>query len=171
MEFTQTEKKEISALRTRYPDTRSLILPLMWIVQKREGWISEEAVQLIANEVDVPPIWVEEVRSWYTMFNEKQKGKYILEVCCNMTCAHLGSEEIVDHLCKKFDINIGDTTQDGTFTLQTAECLGSCGTGPMMQVGENYYELLDTEKVDKILDALKNGKEHAQTPQEFPEYL
>ncbi|MBN1352160.1 NAD(P)H-dependent oxidoreductase subunit E [candidate division KSB1 bacterium] len=170
MNFTQSEKKEIAALRSRYPDARSLILPLMWMIQKREGWISEDAVQLIADELEVPPIWVQEVRSWYSMFNEAPKGKYILEVCCNMTCSHLGGEEIVAHICKKLKIKVGETTADGMFTLQTAECLGSCGTGPMMQVGENYYELLDTEKVDRILEDLANGKEQEQVSQQFPEY-
>jgi len=170
MNFTDAEKKEIEKLRTRYPETRSLILPLMWMIQKREDWVSDEAVYLIAKELELPPIWVEEVRSWYSMFNEKKKGKYILELCCNMTCSHLGSLEILDHLKQKLNIEIGETTADGLFTLQTAECLGSCGTGPTMQVDENYYELLDIEKVDQILDDLRNGKEHEQTPQEFPEY-
>lgn len=170
MEFTESEKKEIAMIRTRYPDARSLILPLMWMIQKREGWISNDTVYLIAKELDVPPIWVEEIRSWYSMFNEKQKGKYILEVCCNMTCSHLGSGEIIEHLCKKLNIKVGETTEDGMFTLQMAECLGSCGTGPVMQVGENYYELLDIEKVDKILEDLRDGNEHEQTLQEFPEY-
>ena len=82
----------------------------------------------------------------------------------------LGSQEIIDYICKKLNIEVGDTTKDGMFTLKTAECLGSCGTGPMMQVGDNYYELLDKDKIDKILEDLKNGKEQEQIPQEFPQY-
>lgn len=170
MEFTQSEKKEIEYLRTRYPDTRSLTLPLMWMIQKREGFVSDEAVYLIAKELNVPPIWVEEVRSWYSMFTKEKEGKYVLEICNNISCSMLGSQGIIDHLCEKLGIKLGETTADGMFTIKTAECLGSCGTGPMMQVGDNYYELLDEEKVDQILENFKNGKEHEQTPQEFPVY-
>jgi len=170
MEFTQSEKKEIEYLRTRYPDTRSLTLPLMWMIQKREGFVSDEAVYLIAKELNIPPIWVEEVRSWYSMFTKEKEGKYVLEICNNISCSMLGSQEIIDHLCEKLGIKLGETTADGMFTIKTAECLGSCGTGPMMQVGDNYYELLDEQKVDQILENFKNGKEHEQTPQEFPVY-
>jgi len=170
MEFTQSEKKEIEYLRTRYPDTRSLTLPLMWMIQKREGFVSDEAVYLIAKELNIPPIWVEEVRSWYSMFTKEKEGKYVLEICNNISCSMLGSQEIIDHLCEKLGIELGETTADGMFTIKTAECLGSCGTGPMMQVGDNYYELLDEQKVDQILENFKNGKEHEQTPQEFPVY-
>jgi len=170
MEFTQSEKKEIEYLRTRYPDTRSLTLPLMWMIQKREGFVSDEAVYLIAKELNIPPIWVEEVRSWYSMFTKEKEGKYVLEICNNISCSMLGSQEIIDYLCEKLGIELGETTADGMFTIKTAECLGSCGTGPMMQVGDNYYELLDEQKVDQILENFKNGKEHEQTPQEFPVY-
>ncbi len=170
MEFTESEKKQIKQLRTRYPDTRSLTLPLMWMIQKREGHVSDEAVYLIANELDIPAIWVEEVRSWYSMFTDKKEGTYVLEVCNNISCAMLGSQDIIDHICQKLNIRVGETTADGMFTLKTVECLGSCGTGPMMQIGDNYYELLDTAKVDQILEDLRNGKEHEQQPQQFPKY-
>ncbi len=170
MEFTDTEKKKIAHLRTRYPDSRSLTLPVMWMLHKREGFISDEAVYLIANELDIPPIWVEEVRSWYSMFTEEKEGKYVLEVCNNITCSIMGSQDIVDYLCEVLNIKVGETTPDGMFTIKTAECLGSCGTAPMMQVDDNYYELLDKAKIDSILEDFKNGKEHAQKPQEFPVY-
>jgi len=170
MEFTKEEKKEIKYLRTRYPDSRSLTLPLMWMIQKREGYVSDEAVDLIAHELNIPKIWVEEVRSWYSMFTEDKEGKYVLEVCNNISCSLMGSQDIIDHICKTLNIKVGETTPDGMFTLKTAECLGSCGTGPMMQVGEKYYELLNEEKVDQILENLRNGIEREQKPQEWPEY-
>lgn len=170
MEFTDTEKKKIAHLRTRYPDSRSLTLPVMWMIQKREGFVSDEAVYLIANELEIPPIWVEEVRSWYSMFTEEKEGKYVLEVCNNITCAIMGSQDIIDYLCDVLNIKVGETTPDGMFTIKTAECLGSCGTAPMMQVDDNYYELLDKAKIDSILEDFKNGKEQAQKPQEFPVY-
>jgi len=170
MEFTVTEKKEIDYLRTRYPDSRSLTLPLMWMIQNREGFVSDDACALIAQELDIPRIWVEEVRSWYSMFSKKKEGKYVLEICNNISCSILGSQEIIDYICAKLKIKVGETTADGLFTLKLAECLGSCGTGPMMQIGEDYYELLDNEKINNILDDLRNGKKYEQKPQEFPEY-
>ncbi|OQX87920.1 hypothetical protein B6D60_02920 [candidate division KSB1 bacterium 4484_87] len=170
MDFTDAEKKEIAYLRTRYPDPRSLTLPLMWMIQKREGFVSNEAVDLIAAELEIPTIWVEEVRSWYSMFTEKKEGKFVLEVCNNISCAMLGSQDVIDHICEVLKIKVGETTPDGMFTLKTVECLGSCGTGPMMQVGDRYYELLDENKVEQILEDLRNGKEHEQKPQEWPEY-
>ena len=170
MEFTEAEKKEIQSLRTRYPDSRSLALPLMWIIQKREGFVSDEAVQLITKELEIPSIWVEEVRSWYSMFTQNKEGKYVLEVCNNISCSIMGSQEIINYISEKLNIKVGETTQDGLFTLKTTECLGSCGTAPMMQIGDNYYELLTEEKVDQILNDLKNGKETEQQPQQFPQY-
>ncbi|HDQ00598.1 MAG TPA: NADH-quinone oxidoreductase subunit NuoE [bacterium] len=170
MEFNETEKKKIAHLRTRYPDSRSLTLPLMWMIQKRKGFVSDEAVALIATELELPKIWVEEVRSWYSMFSEKQTGKYVLEVCNNISCALMGSQEIIDHICSVLKIKVGETTADGMFTLKTAECLGSCGTAPMMQVGDRYYELLTEEKVDQILEDLKNNTQPEQKPQQWPEY-
>ena len=170
MEFTEVEKKEISILRTRYPDSRSLTLPVMWMIQNREGFVSDEAVHLIAKELDVPPIWVEEVRSWYSMFTKQKEGKYVLEVCNNISCSIMGSRNIINYLCDVLQINVGETTKDNMFTIKSAECLGSCGTAPMMQVGENYYETLDRKKVNQILEDFKNGKEFEQVPQDFPEY-
>ena len=170
MEFTDNEKQEIAQLRTRYPDARSLVLPLLWMIQKREGWVAEDAVQLIADELQIPPIWVEEARTWYSMFNTQKKGKYLIEVCQNASCAMFGSGEIISHICKKLNIRVGETTKDGLFTLQAAECLGSCGTGPVMQIGDVCYDLLTTEKVDQILEDLRNGKIHDQQPLTFPVY-
>jgi len=170
MEFTQEEKQEIAFLRTRYPDSRSLTLPLMWIIQKREGFVSNEAVDLITEELDIPKIWVDEVRSWYTMFSEEQEGKHVLEVCSNITCAIMGSQNIIDHICNTLKIKVGETTADGMFTLKKAECLGSCGTAPIMQVSDDYYEMLDEKKVDQILEDFKKGKKYEQKPQEWVEY-
>lgn len=170
MNFTDAEKKEIDQLRKRYPDTRSLTLPCMWMIQRREGFVSDDACRLIAEELDIPCIWVEEVRSWYSMFTAKKEGKFVLEVCNNISCSILGSEQIIEYICKKLNIKVGETSADGLFTVKKVECLGSCGTGPMMQVNDNYYELLTEEKVDNILDGLKNGVETEQQPQQFPEY-
>ena len=103
MEFTPSEKKEIKQLRTRYPDTRSLTLPLMWMIQKREGYVSDDAVYLIAEELKIPPIWVEEVRTWYTMFSTESEGKYVLEFCNNISCSILGSQEIIDYISEKLN--------------------------------------------------------------------
>ena len=170
MEFTESEKKEIEFLKTRYPQTRPLILPVLWMIQEREGWVSLESVKATAQILQVPEVWVEEVRSWYTLFHKKPKGKYVIDVCRTLSCALLGAEDITEHLCKKLKIKVGETTTDGMFTIQHAECLGSCGTGPMIQVGKNYYECLTPQKVDVIHDSLSQGKEIPQGPMNFPVY-
>ncbi|MCI0514540.1 NAD(P)H-dependent oxidoreductase subunit E [candidate division KSB1 bacterium] len=170
MEFTVAEKQAIDNLRKRYPITRSLLLPVLWMIQTREGWISDEAVNLIARELQIPPIWVEEARTWYSMFQTEKRGKYVLEVCLNLSCVLLGSEDILAYLCEKLEVRPGATTQDGLFTVEAVECLGSCGTGPAMQVGGNYYDRLTPEKVDQIIEQLRQGQEIEQQPQAFPIY-
>jgi len=170
MEFTEEEKKDIEFLRSRYPNARSLVLPLLWMIQQRIGWVPEESVNLIAGELNIPPIWVEEARTWYSMFEKQKKGKYIREVCHNSTCAIHGTDEILEQICHKLKIKVGETTVDGLFTLQHSECLGSCGTGPAMRVGDVCYDKLTPERIDEILTDLRTGKLVEPQPQEFPEY-
>ena len=155
MKFTEVERKEIAKLRTRYPDTRSLTLPLMWMVQKREGYVSDDAVHLIANELNIPPIWVEEVRSWYSMFTKKKEGKYILEICNNLSCAISGSQEIIDYLVDKLKIKVGETTKDGMFSLEIVACLGACSMAPVMTIDGEFYGRLDRKKVQGILNGFR----------------
>jgi NADH-quinone oxidoreductase subunit E len=125
----------------------------MW--QEEHGWISEEGMKQIAEVLGIPVHHIFGVVSFYTMFNQKPVGKYKIEVCTNVSCMLKNSDRILKHIEDRLQIKPGETTSEGKFTLVEAECLGSCGTAPMMQIGDRYYEDLDEAKLDKILSSLE----------------
>jgi len=108
----------------------------------------------VAEVMDLPPTEVASVASFYTMFNRQPVGENLIQVCTNISCSLLGAEHIVEYLKNKLGIDVGETTPDNKFTLVTVECLGSCGTAPMMQINDTYYENLTEEKIDQILAEL-----------------
>jgi len=146
---------EIEDILFRYPVKRSALLPLLNVAQREEGYVSESAMKEIANILDLTPPQVYETVTFYTMFHLKPIGKFHLQVCKSLMCALVGSDEVVMWISKKLGIRPGQTTSDTIFTLSIVECLGSCGTGPMMQVNDDYYERLTEETVARILDDLK----------------
>lgn len=155
IEFTPENKKEFEKLLTHYPNKRAAMLPTLWLAQKQFGWISQKVMEYVATLLDVPPMKVYEVVTFYTMFNQKPVGKYHIQLCRTLSCELCGKGEILNHLKKKLGIKVGETSPDGKYTLTEVECLGSCGTAPMMQLNEDYYENLNPAKVDEILDGLK----------------
>lgn len=148
-------KSEIQQLKARYPHPNSALLPALALAQKEHGWLSPEVLEEVAAVMDLSPAQVGSVASFYTMFNRRPVGKYLIQVCTNIACSLLGAEHIVEHLKRQLGINVGETTPDGRFTLMEVECLGSCGTAPVMQVNDTYYENLTAEKVDEILAELR----------------
>ena len=146
---------KIEKLKCQFPDTRSLTIPALHIAQEQYGWISEDVMKEVARVLDLPESHVIGTATFYTMFNKKPVGKYHIQVCTNVSCQLLGSEKISEYLCHKLKIKVGETTADKIFTVSEVECLGSCGTAPMMQVNDDYYENLTTEKIDKLLSELK----------------
>ena len=145
----------------RYPAERSksALLPLLHIAQgENQGWLSVDAMDYVAGFLKIQPIEVYEVASFYTMFNLKPVGKYVLEVCRTGPCCLNGAEDIIEYLQNKLGVKPGETSADGKFTLKTVECLGSCGTAPMMQVGMYYHENLSKEKIDGLLVEFANSK-------------
>lgn len=148
-------KSEIQKLKTRYPHPNSALLPALALAQKEHGWLSPEVLEEVAEVMELSPAQVGSVASFYTMFNRRPVGKYLIQVCTNIACSLLGAEHIVEHLKRQLGINVGETTPDGRFTLMEVECLGSCGTAPVMQVNETYYENLTAEKVNEILAELR----------------
>jgi len=144
----------------RYPEgkQKSALLPLLHLAQAEfEGWLSPEVMDYVASLLNIKPIEVYEVASFYTMYNLKPVGKCLIEVCRTGPCWLRGADDIVEHLEKKLGIKDGETTVDGMFTLKTVECLGSCGTAPMLQCGADYYENLTTEKVDTMIEKLRTS--------------
>ena len=146
--------KRIEELKKRYQHPQSVVLEALWMWQDEHGWISEEGMKYIANLLEIPSHHVYGVVSFYTMFNRHPVGRHKLEVCTNISCMLRNSERILQHIEERLKIKVGETTPDQRFTLVEAECLGSCGTAPAMQVGDEYYENLDESKVDKILNEL-----------------
>ena len=157
--FSDKVLKEVQEILKRYPDKRSALLPVLNIAQREFGWISEPAMVYIAGLLELTPPKVFEVVTFYTLLNQKPVGKYLVQVCRTLPCSLVGSGEVVSYLKQNLRIQVGETTPDGLFTLRTVECLASCGTAPMMQINDAYYENLTREKMDRIIEGLKNGQE------------
>ena len=152
--FSETARAEFERLLTRYPDRKAVILPALHLAQKEFGYVSDEAIVYIAGLVGLSPAKIEGVATFYTMYNRKPVGKYHVQICRNISCSLLGAEHLIEHVAKKLGVRPGETTPDGKFTLAKVECLGSCGTAPVMQVNDEYHENLTVESIDRILDQL-----------------
>lgn len=152
--------EQVEKIIARYPEGRqkSALIPVLHIAQKEfGGWLDVPVMDYVADLLQIKPIEVYEVATFYTMFNMKPVGKYVLEVCRTGPCMVRGSDKILEHIRRVLNINDGETTADGMFTLKPAECLGACGYAPMMQLGKFYHENLTTEKVDEILQLCREG--------------
>jgi len=160
--FSDTLVQKINELKTHFPEgkEKSALLPALHFAQAEYGWLSPETMDQVAEIIGIKPIEVYEVATFYTMFHLKPVGKYVLEVCRTSPCCLNGAENIIQHLCKKLNIEIGETSSDGLFTVKTVECLAACGMAPVLQIGPDYtyYENLTEEKVDHLLADLAQGK-------------
>ena len=159
-QFSDASMALVQKIIKRYPEGRqkSALLPVLHLAQAEfGGWLSPETMDYVASILNLKPIEVYEVASFYTMYNLRPVGKCLLEVCRTGPCMLRGSDDIIEYLEEKLGIKDGETTSDGMFTLKTVECLASCGTAPMMQVGQHYMEDLTCEKLDGILDDLQNA--------------
>ncbi len=157
--FSKESLEIIQNMVARYPEGKhkSALIPVLHIAQAEfGGWLSTETMDHVASVLQLKPIEVYEVASFYSMFNLKPVGKCVLEVCHTGPCAINGGEALVEYLSKKLNIKVGETTADGMFTLKAVECLGSCGTAPMLQCGKDFFENLTDEKVDTMLDKMKS---------------
>ena len=156
--LSEATQKKIAEFKNKYPDKRTAILPAMHVVLKEVGYYNQNILKQIAELLELSEMEVSETVSFYTYFPREGIGKYHIQVCTNLSCSLLGAEELVKYLEDKLRIKAGETTPDGLFTLSTVECLGSCGTAPVMQINQAYYENLTKAKVDQILEDLKKGK-------------
>jgi len=164
VKFSNETLALVNKIISRYPEgkQKSALLPLLHVAQAEfDGWLSPAVMDYVASILHIKPIEVYEVASFYTMYNMKPVGKCLIEVCRTGPCMLRGAEDIVAHIEKRLGIKEGETTADGLFTLKTTECLGSCGTAPMLQCGADYYENLTEEKVDTLLEKLAVVKEHS----------
>ena len=156
--FSPEVLAEIDAHIAKYPPEhkRSALIPLLLLViQREQGYVDNAGVNFLAEKLDIKVTDVWETATFYSMFNMHKVGKYHIQVCKTLSCRIMGEEKITEHICNRLGIHAGETTDDGKFTVSRVECLGSCGTAPMMQIGFDYHEDLTIEKVDKLLDSLK----------------
>ena len=153
-----SSREEIDHWVAKYPveQKQSAVMAALRIVQDQNGgWLTTELMDAVALYLDMDKIHVYEVATFYSMYEHKPVGRHKICVCTNIACMVCGSGEIVSHLEDKLEIKLGETTEDNRISLKEVECLGACSGAPMLQIGENYYENLDAEKIDKILDGLK----------------
>jgi len=149
---------EFEKLKARFPAgfESSLVLPCVRRIQEERGYVADSDIDALVEYLGVPRIQIEEVLSYYTQFRRKPIGRWHLQTCRNVTCSMRGAERLIDHLSRRLGVAPGQTTPDGVFTLSTAECLGSCGTAPVLMVNDAYHESMSIDKVDELLEELRN---------------
>jgi len=155
MEFSEKALKEYEEILRHYPTKESAVKTVLWLAQREFGAITPEVERYLGELMGISLARIHGVATFYTMFNKRPVGKYHLQVCHNLPCSLMGAEHLIEHLKRKLGIETGETTPDGLFTLSEVECLGSCGTAPMMMVNETYCENLTPEKVDRLLEELR----------------
>lgn len=155
VEFPEAVKKRFDEVLTRYPNKEAALLPTLHLVQETWGWISPEAVHYVGGLLDLSPATVFGVVSFYDMYNQKPVGKYQLRVCTNLSCMVSNAYDIYEGLCEKLGVQPHETTRDGLYTVVEVECLGSCGTAPVVQVNNDYHENMSVPKMEELLTRLK----------------
>lgn len=157
--LTKQEIKKIDEIKSRYPDEKAALLPLLWIIQEKYGWISEDSMRYAGDLLNMPYEQVLGVASFYTMFNKKPRGKFHLQLCTNISCMLRGGYELFHYLEEKLNLKNNETSPDSMFTIEEVECLGSCATAPMMQVNnKEFYENLTKEKIDLLIEEFKKNE-------------
>lgn len=154
VQFSEEKLNKVKEIIARYPEgkQKSALIPVLHLAQESfGGWLSADTMDYVASLLQIDPIEVYEVATFYSMYNLKPVGKYLFEVCHTGPCMVSGSDNIIEYIKEKLGINVGETTADGLFTLKTVECLGACGYAPMMQLGKFYKEHLTKAKVDDII--------------------
>lgn len=160
IKFSDSSLSKVREIISRYPQgkQKSALLPILHMAQEElgKGWLPVEVMDYVASLLNIQPIEVYEVVTFYTMYNRQPVGRHMLEVCITSPCCMSGAEEMVHYLENKLGVKVGETTPDRMFTIKPVECLAACGYAPMMQVGGHYYEKLTEEKVDRLLEKLRN---------------
>ena len=167
-EFTPENLEKANQHIAKYPEGRqaSAVMPMLDIAQRQsDGWLPQAAIRHVAGLLDMSVIRVLEVASFYTMYNLEPVGKHFVQVCTTTPCWLRGSDDVVSACKSTLGVDMGETTDDGVFTIVEVECLGACANAPMMQIGDDYYEDLDAASTEKLLNALKAG----ETPEAGPQ--
>ena len=158
VEWSAAEEAEIAQIVARYPTKRAAIMPVLWFAQRKWGWLPFDVMRLVAKTLELKPSEVLEVASFYTMFKKEPTGKYLIQACHTLSCALVGADRIIRYIENKLQLDENGNSPDGKFTLMRVECLAACGSGPMMQINDDFYELLTEKRVDEILDGMRAGE-------------
>jgi NADH-quinone oxidoreductase E subunit len=157
IKFTDEELSEIERIKSKYPEQKAAIMPILWMAQKKWGWISNEVMQYVGELLSLPYSHVEGVATFYTMYFKKPMGKYHVQVCTNVSCMLRGGDKIYKQVSEKLGIGHNQATGDGIFSLEEVECMGACGGAPMVAVNEDFYENINFPIVEEILEKCKNS--------------
>jgi len=152
--FSSQALEAFHQLLALYPDKSAALIPVLHLAKREFKTITPEVMSYVAGLLDVPPTRVMDVVSFYTLFPREEEGRYVIQVCATLSCSLMGAGTIIDYLQKTLNIGIGETPADKRFTLKKVECLGSCGTAPVMQINDDYYENLTPARIDEILASL-----------------
>ena len=155
LEFSPQALRKVSEIVRRYPHKQSAVVPVLYLAQEEFGHLSQEAIEYVGKLMEIPAARLYGIVSFYTMLNMKPVGRHHIQVCRTLPCALQGAGSVISFLKERLAVNLGETTPDGKFTLSAVECLASCGTAPVMQINDAYYENLSPEKIEKILAFLK----------------
>lgn len=148
--------EEIKAILAKYPDSRSAVLPLMYLAQEAYGFMSRDAMRDVASVLGLDPTHILSLAGFYSLYYEEPVGKFVLEICNDLPCALRGADEFVEMACNKLGVGVDEVTADGMFTIKPVMCLAACDKAPMLQVNLKYEENLDEEKFDALITRLRN---------------
>ena len=162
--FTEENERVFRETLAKYPTQMAALLPTLWLCQEQNGFLTDEILEYVAGRLDLSPVHVYSVVEFYTMYHKRPTGRYHLQLCRTLSCTLCGCEDIRERLKQRLGIEPGQSTDDGLFSLEEVECLGSCGTAPVMRVNDVYCERLTLEKVDEILEKCRAGEELEEEP-------
>lgn len=155
IQFNEEELKQVDVYFAKYPEKKAALMPILWMAQKKFGYMSKDVVEYVSNLVGVPTAHTYGVISFYTMYFRKPMGKYHIQVCTNVSCMLRKGDEIYKQVSEMLQVGHNETTPDGLFSLEEVECMGACGGAPMIAINEDYYENIDIIKVEKLIEGLK----------------
>lgn len=158
IKFNQQELEQVEYHKSKYPTAQSAIMPVLWMAQKKFGWLSKEVMEYVGDLLDLPYSHVYGVSTFYTMYFKKPMGKNHVQVCTNVSCMLRKGDEIFDHVSEKLGISHNEATEDKNFSLEEVECMGACGGAPMIAINEDFFENVDINQVDSLIDKLNNEK-------------
>lgn len=152
--FTPEELQKIEQIKTRYPEAKAAIMPVLWMAQAKWGWLSEDVMRTVAATLNLPLAHVKGVATFYTMYFKKPMGKHHVQVCTNVSCMLRGGDALFDKVKAKYGIGHNECTSDGRISLEEVECMGACGGAPMIAINEDYYENVSFEQVERLIESL-----------------